>query len=198
MTEAIAALERYQAAFKAQMKRLKDELQAGNISYAVWRARVETELRALQLFAAQLAIGGVDKLTTTDQDRLELIVDKQLSYFRAFAAQEQPPSPSKIPLSRLNLYAGSGRSTYYRFYADNLGLPELPAYPADGSTLCVTNDLCDWIFVKLDGDGNWNCIWGLRADEHCPTCLRRAVAWNPLKVRAGVVIHDYDETGLFR
>ena len=194
----IAALERYQAAFKQHMKRLTDDFKAGRISYAVWRARVETELRALHLFAAQLAVGGVDKLTPQDKDRLDLIVDKQLSYFRAFAAQEQPPSPSNIPVSRLNLYAGSGRSTYYQFYADSLGLPELPAYPADGSTLCVANDLCDWTFVQHDGDGNWDCYWTLRADEHCPTCLRRAVAWNPLKVRNGVVIEDYDPTGLFR
>lgn len=197
MTEPIAALERYQKSFKQQMLRLKDQLTSGTITYAIWRARVETELRALHLFAAQLAVGGIDKLTPQDKDRLELIVDKQLAYFRAFAAQEQPPSPSKIPLSRLNLYAGSGRSTYYRFYADSLGLPELPAYPADGSTLCVANDLCDWIFVKLDGDGNWNCFWTLRTDEHCPTCLKRAVIWNPLQVRAGIV-QPFDATGLFR
>lgn len=195
MTPDIAALETYQAAFKAQMKRLLDDLNAGRIGYGVWRARVETELRALHLFAAQLAVGGVDALTPADRDRLALLTDRQLAYFHAFAAQEMPPSPTHISPARLNLYAGYGRALFFLFYAQSLGLPELPAYPADGSTLCGTNDLCLWTFNKVDG--GWDCFWVLRADEHCPTCLRRAVAWNPLQIRDGVVL-PYEATGLFR
>lgn len=193
----IVALEQYQAAFKAQVKRLTEEFTSGKISYFIWRARVEAELRALHLFAAQLAVGGVESLTSADKARLDLLVDIQLSYFNAFASQEQPPSPSKVPLSRLNLYAGAGRATYYRILVAHLGLPELPAVPADGSASCNVSDKCTIEILRLDGDGNWDVLWTRHVDESCPQCVRRAEIWRPLKIRAGVIL-PYDATNLFK
>lgn len=193
----ISALEKYQAAFRAEMQKLLALMQARDISYAVWRGRVENELRALHLFAAALAVGGVDRLTPADRDRLNLLVDAQLAYFHSYAAQEMPPVQQQVRLSRLNLYAGAARGTYSRFVARAMGLPELPAYPGDGSAPCGNNDRCLWIIQPLAGDGNWDVTWQLDASaENCVVCQRRFEVWNPLKIR-GHVIALYDTTGVF-
>jgi hypothetical protein len=197
LTDPIAALETYQAAVKQHFKRLTADLTAGAISFSVWEVRVETELRALHLFAAQLAVGGVDALMPADRELLARQLDAQLGYFRQFAASMRPPTPTRVPLARLNLYAGAGRATYYRALVAHLGMPELPAVPADGSASCNVSDKCTIEILVLDGDGNWDVLWTRHVDESCPQCVRRAEVWRPLKIRAGV-IQPYDSTNLFK
>jgi hypothetical protein len=71
---------------------------------------------------------------------------------------------------RAELYAGPVRATYYKER-----YPNLPAWPADGSTECLAFCRCSW----QESDGQF--YWRLGAAEHCPTCNSRASSWAPYK-----------------
>jgi len=84
-------------------------------------------------------------------------------------------------LARSDLYTASARQAFERANMRAHGIPELPAQPGDGSTICKTRDRCHWEYEQVEG--GWNCTWVLDpAAEHCETCLERAEEWNPLFV----------------
>ena len=59
---------------------------------------------------------------------------------------------------------------------------QLPAYPGDGSSECMVNDKCYWD-VRLDiPNGQVLATWVRTAAESCPTCIKRAVEWNPYTI----------------
>jgi len=87
---------------------------------------------------------------------------------------------------RANLYAQSLEGLYNEMWAramqDSQGMPDLPAQPRDGTTLCLTNCQCRWRVVR-DKDSEtprWLAYWTLSPVEHCATCKCRARRWNPL------------------
>lgn len=103
------------------------------------------------------------------------------------------PESVKALSARARSYGKAAAQTSSRQQAVNLGLPDMPFYPAD-QTQCGNNDLCDWDFVTLTGNGNVDCYWRLNVygdtSEHCPTCLARHAAANPLRVRNGKILNE--------
>lgn len=87
---------------------------------------------------------------------------------------------------RARMYAQSLETVYQRAYnrakSEGAGLPELPAYPRDGSTQCRTNCNCYWEGPIKKADDEYWVYWRLRPGESCDDCLRRAVVWKPLKI----------------
>jgi len=68
-------------------------------------------------------------------------------------------------------------------------LPELPAYPGDGQTICLTNCACSWQIEEVyEGEvlTGWDCYWtlGIVKTEHCDDCLDNTGKWNPLFISA--------------
>ena len=69
----------------------------------------------------------------------------------------------------------------------------LPAWPGDGTTICLTNCKCRWSINILSIErGDYNATWRLGAAEHCRTCRQRARAWKKLRVRGGELVEGYE------
>jgi hypothetical protein len=86
---------------------------------------------------------------------------------------------------RAAMYGESLGQVYQRAYflarGSRVGLPDLPAYPRDGSTVCLTHCRCQWKIVKRAGD-LYEATWRLGQAEHCSDCLKRSQEWNPLRM----------------
>jgi len=184
--------------FETRASRLAEALADERLTVQEWRLGMANEIADLHVAAYVVGAGGVDNLDAEDFAVLNAKLNEQLDYLNAWAAElENGELPSlKALQARQNLYAGAANATLYEAQAQSVGLPALPAYPADGTSTCRTNDGCRWEIVRLEGSGNFDCYWRLSPAEHCEICLERSRVWNPLKVRDGV-IEPYNSVGLF-
>lgn len=87
--------------------------------------------------------------------------------------------------ARSRMYISSAREAFERANARAHGAPDLPAYPGDGQTVCLTNCRCNWRIEEVyDDEGNlagWNCYWEIdAAAENCPDCQANHSKWYPL------------------
>ena len=86
---------------------------------------------------------------------------------------------------RAAMYAQSLEQVYQKAYlaakGQAVGLPDLPAYPRDGSTRCRTNCHCSWRIEKVS-DQEYRAYWQLHPADHCEDCVLRAKQWNPLRI----------------
>lgn len=88
--------------------------------------------------------------------------------------------------ARSRMYMRSAREAFERGQMRAYRIPELPAYPGDGSTECLTNCRCSWRFVITD-DGI-DCYWDIDWDaENCQDCIDRHYMWNPYFAKADPV-----------
>lgn len=183
-------LERYMQMFVGHVTLLTQRMAAGEIGVSEWRLLLEAEIRMLHATALLIARGGMAYLQPRDPITVERLVSVQLTYLDMFAHAISPPTPfsSALAEARARMYAGAALATYYRVYADSLGLPELPRYPGDGSTACLSRCRCR---LRIDalGDGDFDVWWVIDAlAEHCPDCVELTRTWSPLRVRGGVVL----------
>ena len=189
------AFGRYARYYTQQAGRLADALGEGDITTDQWLLAMEDQIAKLHTTAYTIGVGGIDNLTANDLQIIQSIIDKQDGFLTAWANDLRvqverhmgtllPADVQKVK-NRANLYLNAANATLQRSTAEAMGIPELPAYPGDGSTQCLTSDKCSWKFKKVAG--GWDCTWGLHPAEHCPTCLARSHAWNPLRVRNGVI-----------
>lgn len=177
------ALDSTMRRFEQRAAQLAQALVDGRISVQEWRIGLASEIADLHVAAYVLGAGGVEQLDAEDFAALNDKLDEQLGYLNAWAAElESGELPSlKALQARSNLYAGAANATLYEAQAQSVGLPQLPAYPADGtSTRCRTNCKCTLRFERrADGIAIW---WQLNPAEHCPDCLALAAEWNPLVI----------------
>lgn len=194
-----APLDAFRARFEQRVGQLAEALADGRITVQEWRVAFADTLADLHVAAYVTGAGGVDQLDAEDFAALNAKIDEQLGYLNEWAAELESGELSSVKAlkARSNLYAGAANATLYEAQAQSVGLPTLPAYPADGTSTCRTNDGCRWEIVRLEGSGNFDCYWRLSPAEHCDICLERSRVWNPLKVRDGV-IETYNTVGLFR
>lgn len=79
--------------------------------------------------------------------------------------------------------AERARVTTYEFHPDIL-----PAYPGDGSTICLARCRCHWqfIFPRSAQGSYYHAYWRLRGHHpdgrNCATCLQYTRQWNPYTV----------------
>ena len=87
---------------------------------------------------------------------------------------------------RATMYAQSLEQVYQRAFlaakGAQVGLPDLPAYPRDGSTRCRTNCNCTWSAIERKSDTEYRVTWKIRPGENCDDCLSRAKNWKPLRI----------------
>lgn len=129
-----------------------------------------------------LGIGGKNAMTPSDYGSIGGMVAEQFRYLDDFVANI---ADGKYSLTQIAAYAAmyikSAREAFERASAKVRGIPDMPAYPGDGSScLGLTNCGCHWEYHFRKG--RWECYWKLGATEHCELCLQHAQEWSPLIV----------------
>lgn len=174
------------ARWSAQLDDLAVRLARGDLSLADWHRAMADALLNLHRDAYALGAGG--QLDARQQARLTERVRQQLDYLAAWRddlAQADGFSEAAMR-GRARLYLNAANATLQDARASTVrGLPPLPAYPGDGTTRCLTNCRCSWRIVRLPEPNAYDCYWRLGVAEHCPTCLARAAAWQPIRARDG-------------
>lgn len=149
-------------------------LLAGRVSPDAWKNGMRQRL--IDGHTAALLAGTADRLgvqvggatlNTRNLSRAERAdiaraVAAQQPYLDRFAASLDTLSDRQIA-ARAASYADSVTSTYWRAAA-----PNLPFFPGDGQTACLTHCKCRW---EQHSDGYY---WVLGPTEHCSGCLARA------------------------
>lgn len=188
---------RYTEYFNQRCETLARDLASGRLNVDTWRDAMRVELERLHTTARVVGRGGIDGMSAADIDAINAQVSRQAEYLNAWAdgLRKETELDARAITNRARLYAGNANETLQSSTVARLGLPELPAYPGDGTTECMVNCHCRWQIRKLS-DGDYDVTWVLGRAEHCPTCQARARAWSPLQVRAGV-IQPFNRSGLF-
>lgn len=164
---------------------------------AMWERLMRAELKLSYIQQWLLGRGGVGEMDSNDWLEIVDLLNIQYGYLREFVTElvSESVTPGQLR-NRSRMYFSSSRQAFEKGKGRALGWPRLPAYPGDGSTLCVTNCRCDWSIARR-GD-KWLCTWNLDSRPaviHCSSldedgmgrpygCIERAVKWNPLVIEA--------------
>lgn len=113
-------------------------------------------------------------------------LDAQLGFLSTWITDIEAAGKVVGGVYRALMYAQSLEQVYQRAYlaakGEKAGLPDLPAYPRDGSTRCRTNCNCTWSAIEQKSDTEYRVTWKIRPGENCDDCLARAKNWNPLRI----------------
>lgn len=151
------------------------------IAPADWRNAMRQEIKDEYIRQYLLGRGGRDQMTATDWGSVGGMLKEQYGHLDAFAAQVDAGALSEGQIrARARMYVASAREAFERANGRAQGVPAMPAYPGDGSTVCLTNCKCTWVFEQAET--GWLCYWQLGRADHCDDCLGRAGEWNPLFV----------------
>lgn len=167
---------------------LTSDLERGTIKLAAWERQMEALLaryhmaaliagRAEQLgVKVDSALLSERRLSREERAIVKGLVKEQLEYLKAFRGDiASAPEWSKRFNARAAMYGESIKQSYWR--GRTMGM-NLPGWPGDGGTACLTRCGCRWDF---DGMKAW---WRLGAREHCEGCVSRAATWNPYVMRS--------------
>ncbi len=163
-------------------KLISSLMEDGNIGLQTWNLQMRELIKNTYRAQYELAIGGRENMTQADYGRLGGILQEQYRYLQGFtddlAAGKLSPGQA---MYRARMYIDSSTQAFERARAAGFGL-DLPQYPGDGGTQCLTNCKCEWD-IQFD-EKNWvfNCTWRLGYAEHCPDCLENARVYNPYVV----------------
>lgn len=162
--------------------RLTDRLFSGRISIQEWQSTFRRELKEVYMNLYRAARGGTGAMTKADWGSLGGMLKEQYHWMNRFAQQiangEVGPDAAR---ARTGMYFKSGREAFERAQRRAYGIPvDLPQYPGDGKTVCLTNCQCGWVIKETKT--HWLCTWTLGPAEHCPDCLDNAAKWSPLPI----------------
>lgn len=158
-------------------------METGKLDIQTWNLQMRELIKNTYRAQYELAIGGRGNMTQADYGRLGGILAEQYRYLQGFT---DDLASGKLSLSqamyRARMYINSSTQAFERARAAGYGL-DLPQYPGDGSTQCLTNCKCEWN-IQFDEDAfRFNCYWKLGYAEHCPDCLDAAQIYNPYVVQ---------------
>ena len=149
---------------------------------AAWEQEIGRQLARYHA-AAMLAGSGATTLTPAMNTAVTRDLATQLHFLRKFGIVIKDGAAwERSWNSRAQMYAESIKAPYWQ---GKTKLLPLPAMPGDGTSQCLTRCRCAWDIVEVEG--GYDCTWVMSAVEHCQTCRQRALDWNPLRVRDGVV-----------
>ena len=165
-----------------RVAQLAEQVAAKAITVAAWERGMRQVIA--DMFTAQYALGkgGALSLTDADWQRLFKAILEQWRYLSGFATAVQTGEMSeKAIAARSMLYLGASAQAFEMGRASAFGV-ELPAYPGDGSSVCMSNDRCAWQ-LERQHDGSVRATWQTERDKKvCPTCAERGRDWAPLIV----------------
>lgn len=166
---------------KAEMTNLVTSYKDGKIDIFTLESKIKANLKQTYIDMYVMGKGGRNNMTPADWGSIGGMLKEQYRYLEGMMKQiaSGELSPAQVA-SRLKMYENSSNEALWRGYLSDLPL-DLPAYPGDGSTVCLTNCQCEWEIVEIEG--GYDCYWQLGASEHCPDCIERAERWNPYRIR---------------
>ena len=191
LIEAATARSRAQKLIDQGARRVRDasdKLQKSRFSPSArltFRAKVSGMLRrsAAKIAALGWEAGGGEGKPPPELTR-EYMTNQQKhlsNWFRQIKQAKALPGGAH----RAQMYADSLMGLYQKAWGKGqekkTGMPELPAYPRDGTTLCLVYCRCRWRIKKIS-DTEYKAYWILGVAEHCPNCKCRARHWNPLTI----------------
>ena len=164
---------------KSAIDDLAGRLVTGDIDTAQWVDEFKGILRTTYKDEYALACGGRNAMTQRDYGIIGRQLRDQYTYLYRFADQVENGQLTEGQIRmRSRMYVDSATQAFERGHAAAIGAPDLPAYPADGSTQCRSNCKCHWE-LRDEGD-HWEAFWKLGMAEHCPDCVERSQTWAPL------------------
>lgn len=151
------------------------------IDFPTFRSTVVDYLRQTYRDMYVMGAGGAKSMTPSDWGKLGAMLKEQYRYLNPFMDQIERGKLSNAQITaRLKMYINSANEALWRGFARDIPI-DLPAYPGDGQTACLTNCQCTWDIQQVP-DG-YDCYWRLGAAEHCPDCVENAARWNPYRIR---------------
>ena len=169
-------------------------LAEGKLSLDDWRRLMRDEIKDEYVALFLLGLGGLALLTAADILLLIEMLEQQFAFLDNFTEEIGELSEAQA-MARARMYTDSAWQSWERGRARAAGAPRLPAYPGDGTTICLSRCRCMWDLQRVRENGEtvrWRCFWVLDPlAEHCSSeeideegrplgCLQRAVLWNPL------------------
>jgi len=212
-----SAWERYKRNAEDVLKALIAALLVGKITVREFERAMLQRILQDHTFAYAIAKGGLDLLDDADRLAINARVATQTSYLSTWVAGLSVTGgavllggkavSTEYMLARAEMYLESGFGSLSESAAKVVGMPRLPAYPRDGTTRCLVRCHCHW-YINQVGDADWDAYWidpllkeiepFLREKHkgHCEHCIRRSIAWSPLRIRGGV-LQNHIRAGLF-
>lgn len=173
--------DEYITARKDNTNALANQLAKGDITLNQWTQSMRQEVKDNFINQYMLAHGGRNSMTQADWGRVGQMVRGQYEYLNAFADQIASGEYSEQAIAaRARMYVESSGQAFERGKAAAQGVPDLPAYPSDGQTACLTNCRCAWNIKETSTE--WQAYWQLGDAEHCSDCVANASRWNPLVI----------------
>lgn len=164
---------------KQRTNALATQLAAGDITVQQWTLAMREEVKINHISQYLLAHGGRDSMTQADWGRLGQKIRVQYEYLQKFAEDIAKGNLTEGQIAaRARMYVESSSQSFEQGHALAMGAPEMPQYPGDGGTRCLSNCKCFWDIRELETQ--WDCYWKLRPAEHCPDCVANSARWNPL------------------
>ena len=182
-TEMLGLRDSFMDAQRASAAELSERLVQGDLDVGQWQKMMRRDIKTSYIDQYVLAHGGRGTMTQADWGRIGAMVKEQYRYLDGFAEAVADGTLTEGQIRiRSQMYHDSSAQSYERGNAKAYGMPDLPAYPGDGSTACHTNCRCHWRIEEVEG--GWDAYWVLDpAAEHCHDCDTRSGDWNPLEVR---------------
>ena len=145
--------------------------------------QVVANLKTTYIDLYAMGAGGRNNMSARDWGRIGAMMKEQYKYLRPlFELIEQGKISPAQAAARLSMYINSANEALWKALTRDLGF-DLPAYPGDGSTECLTNCKCEWDIVELPGIG-YDCYWVVEHEaENCDDCIGRGVDWKPWRYR---------------
>lgn len=159
---------------------LASALADGSITLQKWEAELWDRIKLTYEAEFLAGRGGRNVFTELDRTTIGRMLKDQRVFLRGFAdaIKSGTMTESKIA-ARSKLYINSATQSFERGRSQAWDMI-LPAYPGDGTTICLSNCKCHWeISERVDRK---LAYWKLASSEHCTDCVDRGVRWSPYTV----------------
>lgn len=151
-----------------------------SISLSKWEAELWDRIKLTYEAEFLAGRGGREVFTELDRAALGRMLRDQRSFLRAFAESIKSGTMTEKKIAaRAKLYINSATQSFEKGKSQAWDVV-LPAYPGDGSTICLANCKCHWEISQRVN--RVNAFWKLASSEHCTDCVDRGVRWSPYSV----------------
>ena len=132
-----------------------------------------------------LGLGGYNLMFTDYTVEVSSHILQQFDFLQLFVSEIERGEVSPAQLrNRARLYMESATQAAERGRAAGRGIfGRLPAYPGDGTQICLMRCRCSWRFRNDPANSRILAYWTLRFGrpdgKNCATCLQNAIQWRP-------------------
>lgn len=168
---------------------IAERISNGQLNTNDARELIRQELKREYIRQSCAGRGGRDRMDFSDWGRMGAMLKSQYKYLDGFMNDIDSMNLTEGQIrARLNMYFESTSQAYETFNAISKGVnpADLPQYPGDGKTICMTNCKCYWDIKPVYQNGvliGHDCRWMRTVSESCDDCIALAAKYNPLELR---------------